>query len=204
MTRELSASTSAEALARAIGETGVDLEPTSVEEYLALVRAAAEMEETASALLRDAVSSARSAGTPWSAVGIALGMTRQAAQKRFADTTPGGSDHDSAEDGTGDRADPGTHAATAPDERLLGPVNAFDEMKELTLAGQLGWHSVEFGTLHHRVVKGDTQWEHRRITMLPGKVAALRAEGWVLIGTTFPFAYLKRDLGIPALTEPEA
>lgn len=182
--------TAAEALARAISELGVDLEPTSVEDYVALVQAAARMEETASALLRDAVSSARSAGTPWSAVGNALGMTRQAAQKRFADTSPATGELDGAADGQ-------------PEERILGPVNAFAEMKELALAGRLGWHSVAFGTLHHRVVRSDTQWEHRRITTLPGKVASLQADGWELIGTTFPFAYLKRDLGIPALPDPE-
>lgn len=178
-------SRSTEALARAIGEFEIETDPKSIDDYLKLVEAAAEMEAAAQVILHDAVTSARSAGAAWSAVGATLGMSRQAAQKRFV-TQPGPS---------ADELD--------PHERVLGPVSALDEMKELALAGKYGWHSVEFGHLHHRVVRSDTQWEHWRITMLRQRSRAMQEEGWQLIGSEFPFSYLKRDLGTPALAEPQ-
>lgn len=174
-----------ELLAAAIGGLGVTTDPETTDDYVALIEAAHRMENLASALLRDAVTSARSAGVPWSAVGRTLGMSRQAAQKRFApEPTPAAADLD-------------------PDERILGPVTAFDEMSELALAGRYGWHSVEFGPYFHRVVRSETQWEHKRVSMLrKSSRAALQQDGWLVIGSEFPFTYLKRDLGIPALTEP--
>ncbi len=165
----------AEALAQAIGRLGVDTEPRHVDDCLALVAAAARMEAEAGALLRSAVDSARSAGATWSAVGATLGMSKQAAQKRFA---------------TG--ATPGDTGLTR-DERILGPVSAFDEMDELALAGRYGWHSVEFGLWFHRVVRSRTQWEHARVSMLTRKATAMASAGWQVIGSAFSYTYLKRS-----------
>lgn len=177
---------STQALAEAIGRLGVVTEPQSVDDYLALIAAAADMEAGARAMLHDAVVSARSAGTTWAAVGRTLGMSKQAAQKRFVvDAAPSAS-------------------GMASDERILGPVGAFDEMAELALAGRYGWHSVEFGPHYHRVVHSATQWEHVRVSMMRSKAKALQAEGWQLIGSEFPYTYLKRDLRSPALAEPAA
>lgn len=175
-----------EVLAEAIGRLGVVADPQHVEDYLALIVAAAEMEREARTVLHDAVASARSAGATWSTIGATLGMSKQAAQKRF---TP--------------------HAAPAastldPGERILGPVTAFNEMAELALAGRYGWHSVEFGPSFHRVVRSETQWEHARVSMLRGRARSMASDGWRLIGSEFPFAYLKRDLGTPAPPEPGA
>jgi hypothetical protein len=178
---------STEALAEAIGRLGVNTDPQDVDDYLGLIAAAALMESQARALLHDAVVSARSAGATWSAIGATLGMSKQAAQKRFSvDATPSSSGVDA-------------------DERILGPVTAFDEMAELDLAGRYGWHSVEFGPFFHRVVRSGTQWEHARVTMLRGraKARAMASEGWQVIGSEFPYTYLKRDLGSPALPEPD-
>lgn len=174
----------AQVLARAIGELGAPADPTGAEDYLRLIEAAAEMEDAARSMLRDAVTSARIAGATWAAIGSTLGMSKQAAQKRFAGEAV-------------------RHDALNPDERILGPITAtFDEMKELALAGRYGWHSVEFGPQFHRVVRSDTQWEHRRVTMLFSRARELDGGGWQLIGTAFPFAYYKRQLATPALREP--
>ncbi|MEO7422819.1 MAG: hypothetical protein ABIU87_10545 [Ornithinibacter sp.] len=75
-------------------------------------------------------------------------------------------------------------------------------MKELAVAGRYGWHSVEFGPFYHRVVRTLTQWEHQRVSMLRRRVQGASDEGWQVVGSTFPYAYLKRDLGVPALPEP--
>ncbi len=107
-------------------------------------------------------------------------MSRQAAQQRFGRT---------------DESDP------SAGRRVLGPVTALTEMAELRLAGQRGWHSVELSAFRHVVEPSATQWEHRRVAMLGTAHTRLESEGWQVIGTWFPWVYLKRDLGIPALHE---
>lgn len=174
-----------EVLVNALAEAGAVPEPQSPDDYLRLIDLMSGIEREAGHLLQHAVTSARAAGVTWSAVGSTLGMSKQAAQKRFATGSLPSAD--------------GLDAA----ERILGPVTAFDELRELALAGRYGWHSVAFGPFYHRVVRSPTQWEHQRITMRPKRVAALVAEGWQVVGSEFPFTYLKRDLGIPALREPD-
>jgi hypothetical protein len=177
----------AEVLAEAIGRLDVASEPESVPDYLELISVASGIERQARSLLHEAVSSARFAGATWSAVGDMLGMSKQAAQKRFT---------------------PQRAATTSEDrdqkERILGPVTAFDEMAELGLAGRYGWHSVDFGSSFHRVVRSATQWEHVRVSMLTSRARLMRAEGWQTIGSKFPYTYLKRDLGVAALIEPSS
>ena len=100
-------------------------------------------------------------------------MSRQAAQQRF-----GGS---------------GTPAAD--DERWLGPVTAFDEMEELAIAGRLGWRTVSAGLLRHRVVRTDTQWEHRRVLWRKAP-SSYEQDGWQVGCRAFPWIYLVRDTGL--------
>lgn len=171
-----------DALAEALSDcAGVDPNTDAdARSLMALVVLTARAEGELRVLLREAVASARAAGASWEAVGTELGMTRQAAQQRFGLTDTIGMP-------TG--------------RRVLGPVTALTEMAELRLAGQRGWHSVEFSALRHVIEPSATQWEHRRVTMLGTARARLEREGWQVIGTWFPWVYLKRDLGIPALPE---
>ncbi len=101
-------------------------------------------------------------------------MSRQAAQQRFGDAP---------------RVD-----EPVDSERWLGPVTAFDEMAELELAGREGWHTIEAGMLSHRVVRSDTQWEHRRI-FWRASLASEQAQGWQVGCRAFPWIYLVRDTG---------
>ncbi len=39
------------------------------------------------------------------------------------------------------------------DERILGPVTAFNEIAEPEIAGECRWHSVSFGAYFHRFVR---------------------------------------------------
>lgn len=170
-------------LVEVIAQLGVAEEPQNVADYLSLIEFASDIESQAHTVLREAVGAARAAGATWSAIGAVLGMSKQAAQQRFTTGTP-------------------TAPIAGPDERILGPVTTFDEMDELALAGQYGWHSVEVGTRYHRVLRSDTRWEHSRVTLLGGsRRSALQAEGWQVIHASFPYTYLKRDLGTPALVE---
>jgi len=173
--------TPSDVLAQALADLTGDHEPETAHDYLQRVTAALALEAETRTVLASAVTTARSAGVTWAALGAALGMSKQAAQKRFA---------------------PADIPAAADDsERILGPVGVFDEMRELALAGQYGWHSVEFGTFYHRVIHSDLQWEHQRVSRATA-ARRLEAEGWQLIGGPFPYSYLKRQLNVPALVEP--
>lgn len=51
--------------------------------HLRAIIAAVEQTRVAEAELREAVQAARDAGDSWTVIGMALGVTKQAAQKRF-------------------------------------------------------------------------------------------------------------------------
>jgi hypothetical protein len=152
--------------------------------YLDLVVLAARANARTGTLLHDAVSSARSAGHSWEAIGQVLAMSRQAAQQRFGRS-------------------PSTEDSTSGDEtRRLSGLNAFNEMEALHSAGRHGWHSVEFGPLFHVVSRSPWQWEHQRVYVVGASRRALEADGWQRIGTHwFPWAYYKRQLDKPALPD---
>ena len=172
-----------EALQESLSSLSPVSEPSGPEEFLRVLSTAQEIETEARRLLQQTVLSARRAGTTWSAIGETLGISKQAAQKRFT-----------AQSGAPD--DP-----LSPHERLLGPVDMFNEMDELNLAGRYGWHSIGFDLSHHRVAHSATQWEHIRV-MDAQRVPDLEESGWSIIGKAFPYTFLTRDTGVPALKEP--
>ena len=157
-----------------------DVEDEAPRDLLALVARSAEAERVTNALLQQSVHSARAAGHSWAAIGGVLEMSRQAAQQRFGAAAP---------------------SSTTDDERWLGPVTALDEMAELALAGQLGWHTVHAGFLRHRMVRTDTQWEHRRV-LWRAPASRWARDGWVVGCRAFPWLYLVRDTGRPVTAEP--
>ncbi|HEU4998118.1 MAG TPA: hypothetical protein VFT68_04175 [Lapillicoccus sp.] len=160
---------------------GADAAEPDLDRLLELVDVTARAGAETKSLLREAVSSARAAGASWDAIGRVLGMSRQAAHQRFGRPQ--------------DRDD-------TPGQRILGPVTAASEMEALRVAGRNGWHSVGFGAYQHTLEHSPTQWEHRRIRVVAtGTRTRLERDGWRVIGTWFPWVYLKRDLGIPALPE---
>jgi hypothetical protein len=164
-------------LVEALGSAILDGAPT--DNPLALVRRAADAEESVRDLLHQSVGAARSAGHSWAAIGAELGMSRQAVQQRF-----------------GERSDAAGNDLTA-EQRWLGPVTAFDEMSELEIAGRRGWHTVRAGMLRHLMVRTSTQWEHKRVVWTGSPTRYERA-GWVVGCRAFPWVYLVRDTGLPA------
>ena len=152
------------------------LDPSNPGDHLTIVRRAAAAESIARELLQQAVSAARGSGHSWATVGAELGLSRQGVQQRFRSrATP----EDTAE------------------YRWLGPVTAFDELRELELAGRLGWHTVEAGMLRHKMIRTPTQWEHRR-AVWTGPVRRYEQDGWQVGCRAFPWVYLIRDVGVPA------
>ena len=168
----------AEAIGTVILAESPRLDPDDSDTPLEIVRRAAQADRITGDLLQQAVGAARAGGHSWSAIGAALGLTRQAAQQRF---------------GRGDVS------ATRPDssvERWLGPVTAFDEMPELAIAGELGWHTVGAGMLRHRMVRTSTRWEHKRIPW-SRVLSRYEGDGWQVGCRAFPWIYLVRDTGQP-------
>jgi hypothetical protein len=157
-------------------------------DHLELVARAAEAHEATRDLLHQSVATARAGGHSWAAIGVVLGLTRQAAQQRFGGAVdkPGGVDQPMDAGGL-----------LGAEVRWLGPVTAFDEMAELALAGRRGWRTVDAGMLKHKVVRTPTQWEHRRVAWTR-PASALEQDGWHVAVRAFPWLYLVRDTGIPA------
>lgn len=166
-----------DALAAAVlgGVTDVD-----AVDHLMLIRRCSTADRITRQLLQRAVEQARAAGHSWAAIGSELGMSRQAAQQRFGV----------------EQLVPEPISAATGEQRWLGPVTAFDEMRELELAGRSGWHTIGAGVLRHRMVRTDTQWEHRRV-IWPASPAKLLRDGWQIGARAFPWIYLVRDTGQP-------
>lgn len=166
-----------ETLADAVGRAILagEEDPEGAGDPLSLVRRAAEADRVAEELLRQAVAHARAAGVSWAGIGRELGLSRQAVQQRFGAGAPSLDD---------------------PEQRWLGPVTAFDEMRELELAGALGWRTVEAGLLRHRMVRTPTRWEHQRVLWTKAPRHHAR-DGWEIGCRAFPWIYLVRDTGVP-------
>lgn len=175
----------AEAVAAA--EPGIgDRIATDPGAHLELVALTARASTSAESLLATAVTSARSAGHSWEAIGKTLGISRQAAQQRFGRTVePGapGTVHDPL-------------AGEVGETRILSPVTAVTEMAALEAYGRRGWRSTGFGAGFHRLVRTATQWEHQRVYVLGASRFGLEADGWERIGTWFPWVYYARSLGV--------
>ncbi|MFD4864757.1 hypothetical protein [Streptomyces sp. NPDC058412] len=158
--------------------------------YLRLLDASRVGAEEASRLLREAVQGARSAGHSWDTVGRVLGVSRQAAQQRFAGKTAG----------AGPSAPP-AEGPNAPQRRTLSGLTAFDEMAALEEAGRDGWHVVGYGPFFHEVEASGHPWEHCRVTLpTTARHRRLESEGWIPVGAGwFPWRYYKRpvDPGTP-------
>lgn len=156
--------------------------------YLRLVDASRVGAEEASRLLREAVQGARAAGHSWDTVGRVLGVSRQAAQQRFAGKAAGAGS-----------STPPAAGPNAPKRRILGGLTAFNEMAALEEAGRDGWHMVGYGPFFHEVEASDHPWEHCRVTLPSGaRHRRMESEGWIPVGAGwFPWRYYKRpvDLG---------
>ncbi|MCC2315726.1 hypothetical protein [Cellulomonas xiejunii] len=145
--------------------------------YLDLVSLVRDASGATDAMLRDAVASARAAGCTWNDLGGVLGMSRQAAQQRFAPATEPAPD---------DRA---------RDSAVLAPLTAFNEMRVLARAGRYGWHCVGYGAGYHVVERDDRQWEHLRTSFgrHPGGDWQRVGQGWGW------WAYWARPTDLPRL-----
>jgi hypothetical protein len=147
---------------------------TETASLLRLVAATSEAVDLCGKLHRAAVLQARRTDIPWSEIGAVMGITRQAAQQRFAPE---------------DDSQP-----LAKNTRRIPGATAFNEMQILVSEGKAGYHLVDFGPLYLTVMASTNVWEHRRLLSLNmiGKRAQMEAADWIYVGSWFPFHYFKR------------
>ncbi len=141
---------------------------------LRVIGAAGEAITECEALQRTSVHQARRSGIPWSDIGAGLGISRQAAQQRFAPEE--------------------TSEKPSDDTRQITGATAFNEMSILEAEGRAGYHLVGFGPLFLTVQASDRIWEHRRIISrnVDKQLRRMEAAGWTYVGSWFPFHYFKR------------
>jgi len=150
------------------------------EASLLLVAAAREGSAESERLLRQAALGARKAGHTWEAIGHVLGVSRQAAQQRFAAS---GEDVDAFE-GNRDR------------QRVVRGATLFNEMGILEREGRAGWHLVGVGVLTLLFEPSDQAWEHiRRVDQSPADRRAVLEAGWRHVGNYLMWHYYTRPLG---------
>ncbi|MDH4075893.1 MAG: hypothetical protein OEW29_08135 [Acidimicrobiia bacterium] len=157
------------------------LESADAEGYRALVGAAAIVADESDTSLRNWVGAARRAGLRWQDVGTTLGVSRQAAQKRFA---PG----ESQERGLWDLS------ASAPGRITRNGVLAFNEVEILREEGAAGRRLVGAGWAKLYVEQTDRSWENVRVVSLRrGRpISEMEAEGWTHVFSWYPYTYFTR------------
>ncbi|MCC6437952.1 MAG: hypothetical protein IT196_23200 [Acidimicrobiales bacterium] len=161
------------------------LESADAAGYRSLVEAAAVVADESETSLRNWVSAARRAGLSWEEIGTCLGVTRQAAQKRFAPPEP-------------------AVAAAGLGERIVrNGVLAFNEVEVLQVEGLLGRRVVGAGWAKLYFEQTDQPWENVRVVSLRrGKpIAEMEAEGWSHVFSWYPYTYYTRPLGHAATSD---
>lgn len=141
---------------------------------LQLIDASSEAAELCEKLQRTAVYQARRADISWSEIGAIMGISRQAAQQRFA---------------------PEESPIPLPEgSRQIHGATAFNEMQILESEGKAGYNLVGFGPLFLTVMASKKVWEHHRVVSvnIARKRAQMEAAGWAYVGNWFPFHYFKR------------
>lgn len=150
-----------------------DIEEMSLDDYLDLVQAASVAAEEGNLSLQRWVSASRRAGASWEQVGEALGVSRQAAQKRFGE---------SFDD------------SVSPSEKRVAMVTAFNEVQILADEGAAGYEVVRagWGVLYFRHV-GHAVENVRRVSVRQSSVISeMEAQGWTFVFRWTPYTYYTR------------
>lgn len=153
-----------------------DIEAMVLEDYLDLVQAAAVAAEEGNLSLQRWVSASRRAGASWDQIGTALGVSRQAAQKRFGE---------SFDD------------SITPSEKRVAMVTAFNEVAVLASEGAAGYEvsRASWGTLYFRHV-GYPVENVRRVSLRQSSVVSeMEANGWSFVFSWMPYTYYTRPVG---------
>jgi hypothetical protein len=157
-----------------------DLDQASLDDFRQLIRAAYIVSDEAGHSLNRWVDAGRHAGLSWSDIGEVLGVTRQAAQQRFA--------RSSAFAGMA-----GEHPDDARTVVRTG-MTAFNEVAALEEEGRRGNSLVGAAPLKLFFSPRGMPYENMRVTALrPSSVIErYEADGWAYVLSWFPFHYFTR------------
>jgi len=150
-----------------------EIEEMTLHDYLDLVEAAAVAAEEGNLSLKRWVSASRRAGASWEQIGTALGVSKQAAQKRFGE---------SFDD------------SVAPSEKRVRGVNAFNEVEVLADQGAAGYEVVRagWGVLYFHHV-GHAVENVRRVSLRQSSmISEMESVGWKFVFRWTPYTYYSR------------
>ncbi|MEM8923606.1 MAG: hypothetical protein AAGD35_08875 [Actinomycetota bacterium] len=167
------------------GETRGSLDDAGPREFLELVEAASVTLDESTHVMQRWVDASRRAGLTWNDIGTTLGISRQAAQKRFG--------HGEA---------PVVAAPFAPVIPTEGELverrgmTAFNEIEALAEEGRAGRELVDAGFSVLRFRQTGHPWEYRRVVALRRSRVrqAMEADGWAHALSWPPYQYFKRPL----------
>lgn len=123
------------------------------------------------------VDAARRSGLSWTAIGDALGISKQAAQQRFRSTEAGGEIE--CEEG---------------EEIVRFGATAFNEMYMLRTEGRKGHELIRTGALMLVFRPTSHAWEYQRRIGAAPMLAEMQRAGWVYVSSWLPFHYFKRRI----------
>lgn len=168
------------------GAAELDQDPQASLQFLAAAR---DGHTATSLLLRRAALSARKAGHTWEAVGLVLGISKQAAQQRFAE-----------DEETVMKVD-----STEP-QQLVRRAILLNEMDIMEQEGRKGWKLVAVGVLQLRFERTAVRWEYvRRVEPGPSDRRAMAAQGWERVGSSTLWHYFRRPVeALDGADEPAA
>lgn len=154
-------------------ETRGEINEMVLDDYLDLVQAAAIAADEGEHSLKRWVSASRRTGASWEQIGRALGVSRQAAQKRFGESFD---------------------ESVTPNEKKVRGVTAFNEVEVLAEQGAAGYEVIRasWGTLFFRHV-GHPVENVRRVSMRQSSVISeMESSGWTFVFRWTPYTYYTR------------
>jgi hypothetical protein len=158
------------------------LDDATVEDFRHIIRAAYVVSDEAGHSLHRWVDAGRHAGLSWTDIGEVLGVTRQAAQQRFAQSSA-----------FADMPRPETESA-ASDLICRTGMTAFSEVPVLDEEGRNGNALVGAAPLKLYFSPRGDPYENARVTALRAAPVIKRYEaaGWTYVLTWYPFHYFTR------------
>ena len=162
-----------------------DLDNASLEDFRRIIRAAYIVSDEAGHSLNRWVDAGRHAGLSWADIGVVLGVTRQAAQQRFARSSA------FADIPTEEREDSRTV--------IRSGMTAFNEVPVLEEEGRKGNSLVGAAPLKLFFSPRGVPYENMRVTALRPTSVIKRYEstGWTYVLSWFPFHYFTRQAPSP-------
>ena len=157
-----------------------DLDEASLDDFRRIIRAAYVVADEAGHSLNRWVDAGRHAGLSWADIGELLGVTRQAAQQRFARSSA--------------FADMSTEEPEDPQTIIRSGMTAFNEMAALEEEGRKGNTLVGGAPLKLFFSPRGVPYENMRVTALRPTSVIKRYEsaGWTYVFSWFPFHYFTR------------